>query len=381
MASEPEILIAGGGIAGLSTAVALQRQGRSSLVLERTPALTGIGAGISLWPNAMAALDRLGVGNVIRAHGGTLASGGVRRPDGKWLRTVPPGTLERAVGGSIVTIRRAHLISALASELDQGVLRLGAHVVGCEKGTDQVEVALADGSSVVGGALIGADGVRSMVARSLDPDLTFRYAGYTAWRGVADLAIGRTEPSETWGPGGEFGFFPLPEGCTYWFATANVGQGQQAPDSERAELERRFSGWHQPIGELLAATTPGEVIRHDILDRSMPRQWSQGNVTVVGDAAHPMRPHLGQGGCQALEDAVVLGECTVQHARLSSAFSEYEERRRRRVQKVVARSVAPGRLVQYEGRLRGPLQRLACRVPLRLTLGQLASIAGADGWR
>ena len=135
-----------------------------------------------------------------------------------------------------------------------------------------------------------------------------RYVGYTAWRGVAECAIDPEYAGEVLGPAIEFGHVPLGPDRTYWFATERAPEGGRAPDGELAYLRSTFASWAEPIPAVLAATDPADVLRNDLYDRDRARVWSRGPVVVVGDAAHPMRPHLGQGGCQGLEDAAMLAD-------------------------------------------------------------------------
>jgi 2-polyprenyl-6-methoxyphenol hydroxylase-like FAD-dependent oxidoreductase len=248
----------------------------------------------------------LGVGGQVRAAGGAVASGGIRRPDGTWLTRVSSGLVEASLGEPMIALHRADLVTTLAAKLDSTTLQIGAKVDDFELRADHVRVLLSDGTVVTGGGLIGADGVRSTIAGGLRSDLNLRYAGYTAWRGIADLSIGEHVPSETWGPGGEFGFVPLGAERMYWFATQNTPEAGRSTKGELEYLESRLATWHEPIPSILAASRPELVLRHDIFDRAELRHWSNGPVTLIGDAAHPMRPHLGQGACQAIEDAVVL---------------------------------------------------------------------------
>lgn len=375
------IVIAGGGIGGLALAGALQRRGRPVLVVEARERIAAVGAGISLWPNALAALDDIGLGDQVRAAGGTADAGGVRIPDGRWLRRMDAATLRDALGEPLLVIHRAALLEVLANAVDPDAVRLGTAVQSVDPGPSEVTVHLADGSTLDAAAVIGADGVASAVARTLDPHLPRSYTGYTAWRGVAECGLGGHEPAETWGADGEFGYVPLGAARTYWFATQVTAEGERAPHGELAYLSERFARWHDPIADLLGHTEPAEVLRHDLYDRRPLRRWAGGRVAVIGDAAHPMRPHLGQGGCQALVDAATLARTIDGSDDLPAAFTRFESLRRREVRRVVRTSALVGRALHAPSRMRPVVHRLAALTPQSALVWSMARVAGRAAYR
>ena len=130
----------------------------------------------------------------------------------------------------------------------------------------------------------------------------------TAWRAVVHTDVSVCVPAETWGVGARFGILPLDDHRVYWFATQNQPAGERAAGSEKSHLLKHFGHWHAPIQTLIEAAPEVTILRNDVYDRPPLRRWGQGRMTVLGDAAHPMTPNMGQGACQALEDAVVLGD-------------------------------------------------------------------------
>lgn len=289
------MLVVGAGITGLATAVALQRRGFEVSVVEARADVSS-GTGISIWPNALAALDEIGLGDAVRAAGGRVTAGAVRWHDGTWLRRPAADRMVRALGEPLVVIRRAALTGILTAALHPGTIEYGVAVQTID--ADGTRVELTDGSVRTAAAVIGADGVDSVVARHLNGPLARRYAGYTAWRGVAEHVIAPELAGETMGAGIEVGHVPLGLDHTYWFATQRAPQGQVAALGELAHLRQLFGTWAEPIPTLLATTKPAELLRNDLYDRVPARHWARGRVVVAGDAAHPMRPHLGQGGCR-----------------------------------------------------------------------------------
>lgn len=376
----PSILVVGAGITGLATAVALQRRGFDVGVVEaRTNASSG--AGISIWPNALAALDEIGLGDAVRGAGGQVTAGALRWHDGTWLRQPAGERFVRSLGEPLVVVRRTTLTDILAGALYPGTIRYGLAVRDVVTTGTRARVTLSDDSTCGATAVIGADGVDSTVARHLNGPLDRRYAGYTAWRGVADFALDPELSGETLGAGREVGHVPLGSGHTYWFATQRAPQGQTAPAGELAYLQRAFGSWADPIPQLLAATDPAEVLRNDLYDRTQARCWARGPVLIVGDAAHPMRPHLGQGGCQGLEDAATLAGLADRTTDLSAVFERFVALRRRRVRGLVRRSALIGRIVNLRpAALSAAAGRATVLVPEFVLTRQLAAIAAGSAF-
>lgn len=373
-------IIIGGGIGGLTTAIALRRAGVEAVVFERAGDLREIGAGISIWTNAMKELEKVGLSDAVRGggqDGGQQEIGGaIRTASGRKLMALPVGALERRFGPSVVTTR-PHLQRALLSALPETALRLGAEFTGFRQDGSGVTALFADGTEEGGDLLVGADGLNSTVRAQLFGEEHPRYAGFTAWRGLAYLEDGREDVGfEAWGRGEVFGVAPLGGGRFYWFATKNTPEGgRAAPAGHKAELLERFGSWVEPIPSIIRAAAEKEILRHDVYDRDPLQQWGKGRVTLLGDAAHPMTPNLGQGACQAIEDAVALAECVKVRRDMIAALKLYEERRKDRATMIVRRSRTFGNIEQIENPLLCILRNTAIRlVPARMSLRQLAPI-------
>jgi 2-polyprenyl-6-methoxyphenol hydroxylase-like FAD-dependent oxidoreductase len=372
-----DVIIIGGGIGGLAAGIALRQAGLTVAVFERTPVWEAVGAGLSLWPNAMYALQKLGLGTPMAALGTPQADAVIRTWRGEPLSCLPASEMARRFGSPLIGIHRADLQHILLDALGADAIHLGAECVGIEEHTTGVRVTFADGSCAEGAALIGADGLRSAVRAHLWGSAPPRYAGYTAWRGVT-LGGAQTIAGEWWGRGVRFGAVPLSEGRVYWFASVTTPEGgADRPDERKLTLLRLFAGWDVPVLTLIAATGDAAILRNDIYDRAPLPRWGRGRVTLLGDAAHPMTPNLGQGAGQALEDAVVLGACLGASSDPASALRAYEERRRARTAAVVRQSRLFGQLAQSERHpvcwLRDALFRWT---PTRLQFRQLRRFAG-----
>jgi 2-polyprenyl-6-methoxyphenol hydroxylase-like FAD-dependent oxidoreductase len=341
-------LIAGAGIAGLAAGIALRRAGIEVEVLERSPRLQEIGAGLMIWPNGARALRSLSVEvKSLEVKKVTLCNSRGRR-----IIEMPVEFANQRYGFNVSFVHRADLQAALAKTFGPAGLRLGSEVHGFVEDEGRIEVALRDGTVATADLLVGADGLRSPVRRQLLGDGEPTYLGSTIWRGLApaegiDLPHG--SGMNWWGRGSEFLAFHLAEGNIYWAGVTKEPRGEMpGPEGHRKDLLERFSGWAEPVPALIAATPDAAILRNDMYDRPPVPHWSRGRVTLAGDAAHPMSPNQGQGACQALEDGVALGESIERTSTLGDAFELYERRRMRRANREVAMSRQATRGVQIE---------------------------------
>lgn len=377
------ILVAGAGPGGLVAALALQRVGWPVRVLERAPVLRAAGAGLTLQANATRMLAALGLADAVRAVGEPLRVGRIENARGDTLGALAMGEAAGRWGQPGVAVHRAALSGVLEAALPPGTLRCGAGVASVEPGADEVTVRLDDGSAIRGAALVGADGIASTVREAVVPGQPIRYAGYTCWRGVAPVPrpLGDGVMVERWGPGRRFGVVPLDAERTYWFATENAAPGGADGADPRAELLARFADFAEPVRALLSATPPDAVLRNDVVDLAPLPRWTAGRVTLLGDAAHAMTPNMGQGACQAIEDAVVLGSqlASAAGAEVPAALAAYEARRRPRAAALVQRSWRLGRVAQWEGRLaRGLRDALTRATPSSAMARQMDALWGVE---
>ncbi|MCV7385400.1 FAD-dependent oxidoreductase [Mycolicibacter longobardus] len=372
--------VVGAGIAGSATAVGLQRRGHDVTVVEQRTD-TSSGAGISIWPNALAALDQLGLGDAVRTAGGRITAGAARWHNGSWLRRPAAERMVRALGEPLVVVQRSVLRDILTAALAVGTVEHGLAATEVEVAGEVVRLRLSDGSVRTLDAVVAADGTNSVVARQLNGPLRQRYVGYTAWRGIATYGMDPDLAGETLGPGVEAGHVPMGPDLTYWFATERAPEGQRAHEGERAYLQAKLAHWCEPLPSILAATAPGDVLRDDLYDRGPARHWARGPIVLVGDAAHPMRPHLGQGGCQGLEDAAILAAFVDRAPDLATAFARFAAFRRPRVTPLVRESALLGKAVNVRpGFLSAAVSRATALVPEALLMRHMASVAGRSAF-
>lgn len=346
MAQSRRAVVIGGGIGGLTAAVALRGSGWDVTVLERAPSLEPVGAAISLAPNSLRALDVIDVGDEIRDLAAWQGDGGLRTPSGRWLSRTDADAVAARFGGPLVLLNRATLINSLAARLPSEAVRTGADASLADPGDADrpARVSTPDGD-LEADLVVAADGIRSAVRRVLFPHHPGAvYSGFTTWRVVIPVPGAQFASHETWGRGRIWGSHPLKDGRVYAYAAAVTPAGEHAPDDEKAELLRRYGDWHDPIPAILAAARPEDVLRHDVDHIADPLPaYHRGRVALIGDAAHAMPPTLGQGGNQAIEDAVVL-------AHHGADLAAYTAARLPRTTAVARQAVRVGRLNMMTGR-------------------------------
>ena len=345
------IVVAGGGVGGMTVAIALQKAGHSVAVCEQAGAYGQIGADVNLTPNAVHALDGLG----IRAALESTAA----RPEFRISRTWDTGAetsrlpmsaaAEAKYGAPQLTIHRADLLDALRAALAPGTIRLGARATGIKQDADMVALVLADGTRVEGDLVIGADGIHSAVRAALFGPDGPQFTGLVSWRGTVPRERLAGIPdldsfTKWWGPtvDRQIVSFPLRRGAEIFvFATTPLSgwseEGWTLP-GDVAELRAAYADFHPQARALLDACDT--VTRSALHVREPMPRWSQGRATVLGDAAHPMVPFMAQGACMAIEDAVVLARAIDANPDVPSALAAYEAARRDRTARVQRGSLA-----------------------------------------
>ncbi|MFO0633089.1 MAG: FAD-dependent monooxygenase [Nannocystaceae bacterium] len=332
------VAIAGGGIAGLATALALVRAGHRPQVFERRDEGAPAGGAMMMWPNGMAALDALGVG--ARVHAGATA---VREVEFRAQHGRSLARWSLAELGLVHVVFRAALLQALREALPGDAVVTGATVSSARPQPDAVEFTLADGSHHVADALVACDGVHSRLRAQLFGTVPPPQLHQLAWLATVphdDLAaIPHGVAIGSVGRGQRFCAARIDDARVFWYATVNATRRPAAPGV--VALAQAFGSWHDPVAALVrAAEDPAvELVGPVELGELAPlRHWCRGRVTLLGDAAHACLPDLGQGAGQALHSAVVLAQCLGGGADVEAALLRYEQRRRRAVAEVMRTS-------------------------------------------
>lgn len=352
------ILIAGAGPGGLCAARALEARGLDVQLLERSPSLRTAGAGLILAVNARRVLASLGIDAELEAAGTHLRIGRVETETGVVIQDLALDRLHDQYGTSNLGIHRGSFATILADGLKTPI-RFDAAVKDVAQTADGVTVTLADGSTVDGCALLGADGIHSAVRSALFGSVPLRYSGATCWRGLADVPCpyGEGVFVERWGGGPRVGVIPIGPNQTYWFATANEPAGGSDGPDPHAELEHRFASFGQT--KLMEASHT--LLRDDLHDLPPLARWTKGRVSLMGDAAHAMTPNLGQGANQAIEDAFALARCWSAD-NVPGSLQRYEAERRPRANAIVARSLQFGQVATLENPVLVALRNLVFRL-------------------
>jgi 2-polyprenyl-6-methoxyphenol hydroxylase-like FAD-dependent oxidoreductase len=364
-----KIIIIGGGIGGLGVALALRQAGFEPEVFEQAPALLEVGAAIAVWPNAMRVLERLGVSQGVLEKAGLIKEARWLNSDGRVLGQVRfPETDAPAVA-----LHRADLQHILLQASPAENIHLGKRFESYRQQGGDLHASFDDGSSFGCHLLIAADGLHSRCRAQMLNDGPPVYRGYTVWRGVAAHTPGTLPPftaMEIYGRGQRFGIGPVGLGRTGWWATANEPESGAETASERqGKLLSLCDGWYAPVLELIEATPTESILRNAAYDRPPIKKWHEGNMILLGDAAHPTTPNLGQGGCMALEDAVLLSRCLMKYRDQGYALRTYEALRYARTAAITRYSLRYGAIGQWgnssAARLRNALLSL-----IPETLGQ-----------
>lgn len=378
---KPKITIIGGGIAGLTAAIAMGQKGYTADIFESAKEIKGVGAGLALAANAMKGFDRLGLMDEVVALGRTLPSFSILDQKGKLITKADSAAISKKFGLDNFTIHRADLHRFLFSKIDPNRIRTGKRAVSFQYVHDKIEVIFADATVHMTDYLIVADGIHSAIRTQLLPDAVPRYSGYTCWRAVIDNGhLEINESSETWGSRGRFGIAPLANNQLYWFACINAKQNDpDMRDIKVADLAQIFKKYHEPIPSILANTQDEQLIWNDIVDLAPISKFAFDNILLLGDAGHATTPNMGQGACQAIEDAVVLADELEKNRNVQRAFQAFEKRRLKRTEYITNTSWQVGRIAQLENNFVSAIRNFAFRnLPKSMNEKQIDKVLQTD---
>ena len=351
------VLVVGGGIGGLTAALALRRAGFDARIYEQTSVLREVGAGVAISPNAVKVLHRLGLADALRSIAVVPQSLDTRDwQSGALLGRVPLAeAAESRWGAPFYHLHRADLHNVLRAAVGDSNITLGAHAVAIEPSEAEVTVRFADGTSAIGDVLIGADGIHSVVREHVAGADRAVWSRQVSWRGLAPAEIGRNMGLEMrhhsfWGPRKQFVCFYVAGGRLVNWAGNTQSDEEWLEESwsargDRDEVVGLFEDWHPEVRALIAGTQ--QVYKWALFDRPPLEVWTRGRVTVLGDAAHPMLPYMAQGASQSIEDASVLARAFAESpADPVSAINSYAEKRRGRTASIQNASREAGRTMQ-----------------------------------
>jgi salicylate hydroxylase len=338
MVVKPSVVIVGGGIGGLFAANALIAQGLNVSVYEQAPALGEVGAGVFITPNSVRQLQRVGLGPAVEKFGARVGAGShYFRHDGAPI--APVQVTDSSGWNATFGMHRADMVELLAAGLPAGIVRTGKRGIGCEQHGDVARVRFADGTTAEADVVVAADGIHSELRHNVVPPSRPVFHGSVAYRGTLPHALLPDWPADAWlmwlGQGKHFLTFPLRHGELINYvgfvpADAEMKESWSAPGDPDV-LRAEFAGWDPRIERLLAQVQ--KTFRWALYDREPLPVWTKGRLTLLGDAAHPMLPHLGQGANQSIEDGMALATILAKSDRASApaALMAYETLRRERV--------------------------------------------------
>ncbi len=360
MPGTPKVAIVGAGIGGLTAAIAMHRRGIEVEVYEQSAQIGEIGAGVSLSPNAIKAFRALGLDRQIAAIGFESDNQVVRAwNSGDVLSKVfRKGVYQKEFGAPYLSVHRADLVEVLRQQLPDHAIHLNARCTDVETAGNVARARFADGAEIDADLIVGADGIRSAVRQSLFGQDKPRFTGSVCWRGLVPLdafppGLISTDLTLYMGPRSHVIHFMVRRGTLINFVahveTDAWTQESWTQECDRSEVMETFAGWHEPLLRLLGSSE--RYYKWALYDRDPLDRWSKGRVTLLGDAAHAMLPHIGQGACMAIEDGYALADFVSQHPEdLAEALRQYERLRLPRTRRAVLEARARGKEMHLTSR-------------------------------
>lgn len=334
-----QAIVIGAGIGGLTVAIALQREGWRVQVFESATSLRTTGTGLSVMANAMAALHSIDAHRPVKQAGQTIRQFFFKKHNGATITSMPIHAVGEELGHPSVNIQRPLLLGALAGQLAPDTLITGMRCTGYRQQRDGVQVTFEDGSTRLADLLIGADGLNSVIRERMLGPTPICSSGYIAWLAVTPLShvkITEGYVAHYWGRGKRFGICDVGDGQTYWWGTSNQADPAKAAlEHSKQEVLDSYVGWAPEVLAAIKATPDNAILKVHVRDREPVEQFCEGSVVLLGDAAHPMLPSLGQGAAQAIEDAVVLAEHLRRTPDIRQALLDYQASRHPRANEVV----------------------------------------------
>lgn len=340
--------IIGAGIGGLTTALTLQQKGLNVKIFESSAEIKPVGAGIIMANNAMQVFQKLGIQDKIEKAGNKISYMKITDTRLNNISVVDLTEYEKKYGVHNIAIHRGELQKILANEVGYDNINLSKRLSKIEK-TEVFKLTFEDNSAVESKLVIGADGIKSVVRNQLFQESTLRNANQKCWRGICEIDLPEkyhNELNEAWGKGKRFGFVKISNQKVYWYALIN----SKNTKSDEVNLTEMFSEFHSDILKIISATGKKQIIVSDIIDLKLIYKWQGENVCLIGDAAHATTPNLGQGACQAIEDAYVIGKLLGSGLSIENTFEDYEKLRRKKAHSIVNTSWTLGKIAHIENR-------------------------------
>lgn len=352
-----KIAIIGAGIGGLTTALALRKIGLNPVVYESATAIQPVGAGIIMANNAMQVYRILGIQKAIQNRGHRIDEIQITDEHLKKLSLINLERFENKYGVYNLAIHRAELLNVLAEEFGEENIKLSKRLLKVQKENNAYILFFDDGTEEYCNILIGADGIHSKVREQLFNSSLIRDSGQRCWRGICRFpknSVFDNKAIELWAKGRRFGFSKIDKENCYWFAVVN-----KTSLNQEKNINNIFKDFHPDIKNIILNTLEDNIIFNEIIDLQPIKKWTENNLCLIGDAAHATTPNLGQGACQAVEDAYVLMRLLEKEKNYKLAFEKYESLRMKKAHFVVDTSWKIGKIAQNEHRLFISLRNVA----------------------
>ncbi|WP_299433436.1 FAD-dependent monooxygenase [uncultured Maribacter sp.] len=354
--------IIGAGIGGLTTAIALERKGIKTRIFEQAEEIKQVGAGIILANNAMQVYDKLGLRNIIEENGNPISSMNITKKNLKPLSKIDLSYFEQKHNTKNIAIHRGILQQILIKELKTTKIYLNHKLTKIEKNGNDYDLKFSNGEKIKSVHVIGADGLNSTVRETIFPNTSIRNANQICWRGVTDYELPKkygNELNEAWGKTERFGFVQIAENKVYWYALKAFKEDKN--EFSVKDLNTYFKDYNTTIKGLVKATKKEHINTAEISDLKPTNIWYKENVCLIGDSAHATTPNMGQGACQAIEDAYVLSECLDKY-NINKAFLEYQKIRLPKAHQVVKASWMVGKMAHFSNPILIGLRNLMLQV-------------------
>ncbi|WP_396600980.1 FAD-dependent monooxygenase [Algibacter sp. R77976] len=340
--------IIGAGIGGLTTAIALEQKGIKTRIFEQAEQIKPVGAGIILANNAMQVYEKLGLRKEIEENGNPISSMNITKPNLKSLSKIDLTYFEQKHKTKNIAIHRGTLQQILIDKLKSTEINLNHKLASIVEKTNGYNLKFENGEQIQSSTILGADGLNSIVRQNIFPKNSIRNANQICWRGITECELPikfRNELNEAWGKAERFGFVQIEKGKVYWYALKSFKKNKN--EFSINDLEQYFGDYNSVIKDIIKSTKKEHINIAEISDLKPTNIWFKENVCLIGDSAHATTPNMGQGACQAIEDAFVLSECLNKYD-ITKAFSEYQKLRLPKAHQVVKASWLVGKMAHLK---------------------------------
>ena len=340
--------IIGAGIGGLTTAIALEQKGIKTRIFEQAEQIKPVGAGIILANNAMQVYEKLGLRKEIEENGNPISSMNITKPNLNPLSKIDLTYFEQKHKTKNIAIHRGVLQQILLDKLKSTEINLNHKLSSIVENTNGYFLKFQNGKQFQSSTILGADGLNSIVRQKIFPKNSIRNANQICWRGITECELPikfRNELNEAWGKSERFGFVQIAENKIYWYALKSFKKN--ANEFSINNLEHYFGDYNSVIKDILKSTKKEHINTTEISDLKPTKIWFKENICLIGDSAHATTPNMGQGACQAIEDAFMLSECLHKYE-ITKAFSEYQKLRLPKAHQVVKVSWLIGKMAHLK---------------------------------